>query len=220
MSALIRAITSPIGKKILMALTGLGLIGFLVLHLAGNLLIFVGADAFNEYSHKLVSNPLIYVAEGGLLLVFIAHFFTAFDLTAKNRAARPIAYERKERAGHTSRKSLASTIMFIGGLTILVFVPLHLWTFKFGPHYELHGIRDLHRLTVEVFQKPGYVVWYVIALAFVGLHLWHGFSSAFQSMGADHPVYTPILRRLGQILAVAIAGGFILIPVILFATGG
>src|SRR3972149_6035258 len=199
-----------------MALTGLALIGFLVVHLAGNLLVFSSADAFNAYSHKLASTPLIYIAEAGLVALFVAHFVTSFVLTRKNRAARRVAYSASGRAGHTSRKDLASSTMIVSGVVLLAFAVLHVKTFKFGPAYASGGdseVRDLYRLVMEVFQKPGYVLWYVAAMVLVGFHLWHGFGSAFESLGVAH---RPGLRLLGQAVAVGLAGGFLLIPVAVY----
>ncbi len=219
MSIIVQFFSSSIGRKVLMAFTGLLLIGFLVAHLAGNLLIFKGADSFNHYSHALVSNPLIYVAEIGLLLLFVGHLVSGIAVTLKNRAARPEPYARQERAGHTSHKSLSSITMIFTGLVVLGFVPLHIWTFKFGAYYESAepGMRDIHRLVLEEFQNPAWVAWYVLAMVVVGFHLWHGFGSAFETLGVHYRVP---LRRFGQGLAVVLAGGFLLIPVLVFLTGG
>ena len=212
-------LSTSIGRKILMALTGLALIGFLVVHLSGNLLVFVSPGAFNDYSHKLISNPLIYLAEVGLLVLFVAHFVSGIAVTRRNWAARPVNYQMKTRAGHTSHKSVSSTTMIVSGLVVLVFVPLHLYTFKFGPHYEFTeaGVRDLYRLVIEVFQSPLHVAWYVVAMVVIGFHLWHGFGSGFESLGMS---YRRPLRRFGQLLAVVLAGGFLLIPVVIFLRGG
>lgn len=218
MKRLATFLTTGIGRKMLMALTGLALLGFLVIHLAGNLLIFVGAKSFNDYSHALISNPFVYPAEALLLIWFVAHFVSGIQITLKNRAARPIGYEVKRQAGHTSHKSIASSTMITSGLVLLIFVPIHLWTFKFGPHYESAtdpGVRDLYRLVVEVFHKPGYVAFYFAALAVIGFHLWYGFESALESLGLNYSIG---VRRFGQVLALVLAGGFILIPLVLFAT--
>lgn len=219
MQLLVNILTSSIGRKVLMALTGLLLSGFLVVHLAGNLLVFAGAEPFNAYSEGMLSNPLIYVAEFGLLLLFIAHFVSGILVYRLNRAARPVAYEKKEPAGHTSHKSISSTTMIFTGLFLLFFVPFHLITFKFGTHYttvtEPH-MRDLYRLVIEVFSSPAYVVFYIVAMAIVGFHLWHGVGSAFQSSGL---YYRKGLRTFGQIFAIAVAGGFLIIPILLYLLG-
>lgn len=217
---MVRLLTSSIGRKLLMGATGLLLIGFLVMHLAGNLLVFVGPAAFNEYSHALVSNHLIYAAELALLVLFVLHLAVGIALTRANSAARPMGYATRRRAGHTSNKSLASTTMILSGLVVLVFVPLHLWTFKFGAWYETAGtppMRDLYRLVVEVFRDPLHVAWYVVAMVVIGFHLSHGFASGLESLGVAS---RPPLRRFSRIVAVAIAGGFAIIPLVLFIRGG
>ncbi|HWP66720.1 MAG TPA: succinate dehydrogenase cytochrome b subunit [Candidatus Limnocylindria bacterium] len=220
MSPLVRLLTSSIGRKLLMGATGLLLIGFLVVHLSGNLLLFVGPAAFNEYSHALVSNHLIYLAELALLLLFVLHFAIGIALTRANAAARPAGYATRRRAGHTSNKSLASTTMIVSGLVVLVFVPLHLWTFKFGAWYESAespGVRDLYRLVIEVFRDPLHVAWYVVAMVVIGFHLSHGFASGLESLGVAS---RPPIRSFSRALAVVIAGGFALIPIVLFLGGG
>src|SRR5688572_30284087 len=126
---------SSIGTKFLIAFTGLALFGFLVTHLAGNLLILAGPGPFNAYSHKLISNPLIYVAEAGLALLFVVHIWKTVGNYIRNRGARPVAYEVKKPAGHTSRKTLSSTWMIFSGTMILVFLVLHIKTLKFGAYY-------------------------------------------------------------------------------------
>ena len=207
--------SSTIGTKVIIALTGLALFGFLITHLAGNLLILAGPEAFNNYSHKLISNPLIYLAEAGLALIFVLHIWKTAANYFRNRAARPSGYEMKRPAGHTSRKTLSSTWMIVSGTTILVFVILHLKTLKFGPYYEAAepGVRDLYRLTIEVFQRPGYVIWYVVAMVLVGMHLRHGITSALQSLGAMPPGLTRKVLAAGAAVAVLIAGGFAVIPI-------
>jgi succinate dehydrogenase / fumarate reductase cytochrome b subunit len=219
-SRIVRFVTTSIGQKMLMGATGLLLIGFLVMHMSGNLLMFVGPDAYNHYSHKLVTNPLIYLAELGLLVLFLAHFVSGIRVWLRNRAARPVAYQLKERAHYTSHKSLASTTMILTGLVVLVFVPLHIATFKFGTHYASASepeVRDLYRLVVEDFQSPLLVGWYVLSMLVVGFHLWHGFGSGLESLGVTHKA---ALRRVGQLLAVVVAGGFVVVPIVVFLTGG
>lgn len=216
MSRLGRLLTSSIGRKMLMGASGLLLLAFLVVHVSGNLLLFAGPATFNAYSHGLVTNPLVYVAELGLLVLFVAHFVSGLVVTRTNWAARPTGYAMKRRAGGASHKSLASTTMILTGLVVLVFVPLHLWTFKYGPHYAASndpGVRDLHRLVIEVFRRPLEVAWYVAAMVIVGFHLWHGFGSGLESLGVTHQT---ALRRIGQALALAITIGFLVVPIAVF----
>jgi succinate dehydrogenase / fumarate reductase, cytochrome b subunit len=215
-------LSSTVGSKLLVGITGLFLFAFLVLHLAGNLLVFLGPETFNHYSHQLISNPLVYPAEAGLVLIFLLHAYKTIRLTFVSRAARPQRYAVKRRADYTSRKSLASTTMIVSGLFLLVFVPIHIKTFKFGAYYQTAeaNVRDLNRLVFEVFSRPGYVVFYVVAMAVVGFHLWHGVSSSVQTLGVDTPRVTPVMRRIGWAAAIIIAGGFIAIPLWIFFTGG
>jgi succinate dehydrogenase / fumarate reductase, cytochrome b subunit len=220
MSSLLRFLSSSVGTKILVALTGLGFAAFLVTHLAANLLVLVDTQAYHEYSHALISNPLIYIAEAGLVLLFVTHAFKAVAVTLQNRRARGQGYEVKKRAGHTSRKSLASTTMILSGIWLLLFAVIHLKTFKFGPWYETpDGMRDLSRLVHEVYKEPLHVVFYVLSMVVVGLHLSHGLSSAFQSMGLEHPRYNAFVRGAGLTIAIVMGLGFALIPVVIYFGG-
>jgi succinate dehydrogenase / fumarate reductase cytochrome b subunit len=211
-----RVFSSSVGTKLLIGATGVMLFVYMVLHLAGNALVFAGPDLFNEYSHTLISNPLIIPIELGLLAIFLLHIYKATRMWMSNSAARPVAYSQKERAGHTSRKSLSSTTMIWTGLLILVFVVIHVKQFKFGSWYQVTGheeVRDLFRTEVEVFRNPLWVGFYVLATLLVGLHLRHGFASAFQSLGLDHPLYTRRLTAVGIGFAILIGAGLALIPV-------
>lgn len=211
-----RTARSSVGTKLLIGLTGLALFLYMILHLAGNAIVFFGPETFNQYSHWLISNPLIVPIEIGLLLVFIAHIYKAVTMWMRNKAARPVGYQKKEWAGHKSRKSLSSSTMILSGLIIMVFVVIHVVQFRFGSYYLAAGsdsIRDLYRTEVEVFQQPGWVALYVVATLLVGLHLRHGFSSAFQSLGLDHPKYTRRLVGLGIFFAILIGVGLAVIPI-------
>jgi succinate dehydrogenase / fumarate reductase cytochrome b subunit len=211
----LQALSSSVGSKILIALTGLALVGFLVFHLAGNLLVFIGPDSYNEHAHALISNPLIVPAELGLAAIFVLHIFKAVTNFARNRSARPQPYSQKVWAGGASRKSVGSTTMIASGLVMLAFVILHLATFKYGPYYpgRLPGERDLYRLMIDVFHHPGYVVFYLVCMVIVGLHLRHGISSSFQSLGLMPGSWTGRILRAGMVLAVLVAGGFLIIPI-------
>jgi succinate dehydrogenase / fumarate reductase cytochrome b subunit len=212
----LRALSTTVGSKFLVALTGLLLVGFLVAHLAGNLLILLGGDKFNAYGHALISNPLVIPAELGLLGLLLVHMFKAIAHVLRGRGARPQGYEKKTWAGGPSRKSWASTTMALSGIFLLTFLVVHIVTFKFGPYYPSAeaGVRDLQRLVVEVFKNPLYAAGYVVAMGIVGMHLRHGISSAFQSLGLmSNSAWTTRLLGLGLTLAVVIAGGFALIPV-------
>jgi len=218
-----KAFSSSIGSKFLIAFTGLSLVVFLIAHLAGNLLFIAGPDAFNEYAHKLISNPLVYVAEFGLLAVFVLHIFKTVGMIAGSYAARPERYAKKKWAkskNDRSRKSVSSSTMILTGTITLLFVVTHLITFKFGAYYETPaGIRDLYRLQLAVFSNPGYVAFYIVAMGVIVFHLWHGTSSALQSFGFDSPTWTPRLRLVGRGLAVILGLGFAALPVYTFVMG-
>ena len=211
----LQALSTSVGSKILLALTGLALVGFLVFHLAGNLLVFFGPDSYNEHAHALISNPLIVPAELGLAAIFLLHVFKALTNFVRNLAARPQKYVRQVQAGGASRKSLGSTTMIVSGLVTFVFVFLHLVTFKYGPYYpgSVPGERDLYRLMIEVFHHPGYVAFYVVCMVVIGLHLRHGISSAFQSLGLMPDSWSGRILRAGMVLAVLVAAGFLVIPI-------
>jgi succinate dehydrogenase / fumarate reductase, cytochrome b subunit len=221
MSTLRRVFSSSVGTKLLIGLTGLALFAYLILHLAGNALIFAGPETFNEYSHALISNPLILPIEIGLLAIFLLHVYKAVTNDVTNRAARPAGYAVKKYAGHTSRKSVASSTMIWSGLVIFLFILVHVKQFKYGAWYQTvseQPIRDLARTEFEVFSQPLWVAFYVVCTLLVGLHLRHGISSGFQSLGFDHPVYTRRLTTWGVVFAVIIGGGLAFIPVWVYLT--
>ena len=214
MSSLLRFLSSSVGTKILVALTGLGFAAFLVMHLAANLLVLVDVHGYNEYSHKLITNPLIYIAEAGLVVLFLVHAFKAVMVTLRNREARGRGYAVKKRAGHTSRKSLASSTMIVSGVWLLAFLIVHVKAFRFSPTYPWgDGGRDLFRQEMENLSNPFVAGFYVLSMIVVGSHLWHGISSALQSLGLDHPRWTPRVLMAGKVFSVAIAGAFIVIAV-------
>lgn len=221
-SRLIRALSSPVGTKLLIGLTGLFLFIFLVTHLAGNLLFLLGPEAFNRYAHSLTSNPLILVAEAGLLAIFALHVLKATLNFLSNQSARPVRYRTRQwvrSKNPASRKSLASTSMIATGLVMLLFVITHLATFKFGPVYPAAGdagVRDLYRLQVEIFSSFGYVAFYMVCMSIIFLHLWHGLGSAAQSLGLEHSAWMARAWTAGQVLAGVIAGGFFILPLYTF----
>lgn len=214
----LQSFSTSIGTKILIALTGLALVGFLIFHLAGNLLLFFGPASYNGHAHELISNPLIVPAEIGLVLIFLAHIYKALANFTRNRSARPVHYQRKVWAHGASRKSVGSTTMIVSGLVTLVFVIIHLDTFKYGPYYasSVAGERDLYRLVIEVFQSPWYVGFYAACMVIIGFHLRHGISSAFQSLGLMPSAWTRAFLASGLVLAVLIAGGFFILPLYVY----
>ena len=216
-----RVFSSSVGTKLLIGMTGLALFAYLILHLVGNAMIFFGAETFNRYSHALISNPLIVPIEIGLLLIFLLHVYKTVTLWMSNNSARPVRYQMKKPAGHTSRKSLASSTMVVSGLVTLFFILVHVRQFKYGAWYTTAAdasVRDLYRTEVEVFQRPIWVAFYVLCTLLVGLHLRHGISSGFQSLGLDHPRYTRRLVAWGIMGAAIIGGGLAAIPIWVYLT--
>jgi len=216
-----RVFTSSVGTKLLIGLTGLALFVYLVLHLVGNALVFLGQETFNEYSHTLISNPLIGPIEIGLLLIFLLHVYKTVTMWFANQKARPTGYERKRPAGHTSRKSVASSTMILTGSVVLLFILVHVKQFKYGAYYASAAnpaVRDLYRTEIDVFHQPLWVAFYVICTALVALHLRHGISSGFQSIGFDHPIYTRRLVTWGIVGAIVVGGGLAVIPLVVYLT--
>lgn len=211
----LKALSTSVGSKFLVALTGLSLVGFLIIHLAGNLLVLLGPDHFNDYSHALISNPLVIPAELGLIALLLLHMFKALRHVVQGKTARPQPYTMKTWAGGPSRKTWASTTMAISGIILLAFLISHIATFKYGPYYTVPetNVRDLSLLVIEVFKSPAWVIFYVVAMGVIGMHLRHGVSSAFQSLGLMTPGWTSFILSAGLGLAVVLAGGFALIPV-------
>jgi succinate dehydrogenase / fumarate reductase, cytochrome b subunit len=220
MSTFRRVFSSSVGTKVLVGLTGLALFAYLILHLAGNALIFAGPEIFNEYSHALISNPLVVPAEIGLLVIFVLHVYKAVTNYVRHQGARPAGYAMKKNARHTSRKSVASSTMMWSGLVIFLFVLVHVKQFKYGAWYQIAGsdVRDLARTEYEVFSQPLWVIVYVVCTLLVGLHLRHGIASGFQSLGLDHPLYTRRITSWGTVLAAIIGGGLAFIPIWVFLT--
>jgi succinate dehydrogenase / fumarate reductase cytochrome b subunit len=214
MSSRIRVFSTTVGTKLLIGLTGLALFIYLITHIAGNALVFLGPTIFNQYAHTLESNPLIPVIEIGLLLIFLLHIYRTITMYLGNQQARPVRYTMKKWQGPPSRKTFASSTMIFSGLWLLIFVIIHVRAFRYGAEYETAaGVRDLYRLEMENFTNPLMVAFYVLSMLVVGSHLWHGASSAIQSLGLDHPRWTPRIRAFGKVMAVVIAGGFIVIAV-------
>jgi succinate dehydrogenase / fumarate reductase cytochrome b subunit len=203
---------SSVGTKILIGLTGLALFVYLLIHIAGNLMVFFGPAVFNKYAYTLEGNPLIPIIEIGLLLIFLIHVYKTVKMFLRNQAARPARYMQNKYAGPPSRKSLASSTMIVSGLWLLVFIIIHVKAFRYGNEYEWPaGGRDLYRLEMENFASPLMVGFYVLSMVVVGSHLWHGITSSLQTSGADNPRWTPRLLLAGKVVAVLIAGGFIVI---------
>lgn len=212
---------STIGRKQLVGVTGLGLSFFLLTHMAGNMLILVSAEAYNKYAHALVSNPLLPVAEVGLLVAFVLHLLLAIRLQIMNWGARDSRYAVMSNGAKGT--SMIQRTMWAQGSLILVFVILHLITFKYGSHYTVNyggvEMRDLHKLVVEVFSSTGYVAWYIVALIVLLFHLSHGVGSAFQTIGIHHPRYQKPIRCFSIGYAFIVIAGFLSQPIYVMMMG-
>lgn len=207
MNWLLWTLTSSIGKKLLMALTGLLFCLFVLAHLLGNLSVYGGKDYFTAYAEHLHGfGILVNVAEMGLLISAVLHISLGAILFFENLRSRPTRYVMKKTAGG---RTLSSAIMPYTGLYVLVFVLIHLFTF----HFVEHTPQTTFQLVADVFSKPGYVVFYVFSMIVLGFHVKHGLWSAFQTIGANHPRYMPLIKLASLIFSLAVGVGFGSIPV-------
>lgn len=198
---------SSIGKKMMMAVTGLGFCGFLISHLAGNLTLYGGKDAFNAYAEKLHSlGVIINMAEIGLLVFAVIHVITGMILFYQNFRARPIRYKKNKSAGG---RSIGSRTMPYTGLILLGFVILHLLDF----HFVDKSGTTIYDIVATTFSNPFYVGIYVVAMIVAALHVSHGLWSAFQTIGANHLKYMPIIRGIGVVFSLMVGAGFGMIPI-------
>ena len=213
--------STSVGTKLVIGITGLALFLYLVIHVAGNLMVFLGPAIFNRYAYVLESNPLIPLIELGLLAVFVIHIYRTIRMYLGNQQARPARYAMKKRAGKPSRKSFASSTMILSGLWLLAFLLIHVKTFRFGIDTEWPaGGRDLYRLEMEALSNPLIVGFYVLSMIVVGSHLWHGIASSLQSLGLDHPVWTPRILATAKLVAFLIAGSFAVIAMWVYLQQG
>lgn len=197
-----------------MAVTGLLLIGFVVAHLAGNLSLYKGGGAFDEYAHFIGGLEILPLAEAGLALLFLVHIYMAVRTTIENRGARPVKYGI---AGTHGKKTASSTTMFLSGLVILGFLFKHLWDFRLQKEAFEAAPEEVVRTALA---QPLTAVVYVLGATALGLHLYHAFASAFQTLGVNHPKYTPALTWIGRILAIVVALGFASFPLIFWLGQG
>lgn len=217
-----RIFNSSLGMKLLIGITGLALLLYLMLHVSANVMVVFGPSVFNGIADTLEHVPLLPVIEVGLLAIFLVHVFQTIRMFLSNQQARPVGYAQKKYAGSPSRKSLASSTMIVSGLWLLVFIVIHVKAFKYGTTYEwAEGGKDFYRLEMDNFVgHPLIVGFYVLSMLVVGSHLWHGASSAFQSLGVENRRWTPALLVAGRTIAVLIAGGFIAIALWAYFVAG
>jgi succinate dehydrogenase / fumarate reductase, cytochrome b subunit len=219
-SALVSYVNTTVGRKFIMALSGLGLAGFVMGHMAGNMLIFAGAEAYNTYGHTLTHSPIYPVIAVGLLACIVVHAFMGFLLQRQNMEARGGQGYAMPAEFAGKGTPVSSKTMIFSGTILFVFIWTHLMNFKWGTHYTItHSgveMRDLHRLIIEKFQNLYYVVGYTVALIALAFHLKHGVNSLFQSLGFNHPRYTPLIKNIGILYAIVVAAGFISQPLYVY----
>ncbi|HUG51959.1 MAG TPA: succinate dehydrogenase cytochrome b subunit [Vicinamibacteria bacterium] len=205
---------STLGLKIVMALTGLVLFGFVVGHMVGNLQVYLGRAAFNAYAESLRElghGGLLWVARTGLIVAAGLHIWSAWRLTLVNRAARPVGYRQVERREST----FASRTMRWTGVILLLFLVYHLLHFTFGPRaVHPHFVPgDAYHNFVTGFQNPLVSAFYVLAMVFLGLHLYHGAWSFMQTLGLSHPRYDRLRHAFATVLTVVVVVGNISFPI-------
>ena len=201
---------STIGKKAIMAVTGLILFGFLIAHMLGNLQIFLGSQVMNHYAETLHGNPpLLWTARTILLISVVLHIWASLQLTMIKREARPVAYVKRANVN----SSWASRSMMLSGPIVAAFVVfhlLHLTTGTIHPNFvELHAYENL----VNGFMVVPFSIVYIVVMILIGFHLNHGIWSMFQSLGFSHPRYTPMIKKFAAVFSWILIAGFISVPV-------
>ena len=215
--------SASIGKKLLMSLAGLFLVVYLVLHLGINITIILCSttETFNKAAHFMGTNPVIKVMEFVLFGGFFLHMIYGVIVNIKNMQARPVGYK----VSNNSQLSFFSKYMMHTAIVITIFLVLHLLDFYIkgkvlgdAPDVTYGGVtmHDLGALVLARFKIGWVVIVYVVALLGLGFHLHHGFQSAFQTLGLNHPVYTPIIKAIGLIYSIFITVGFISIPIVIY----
>jgi len=214
-------LTSTIGKKLIMSLTGLFLISFLVIHCTINAMIFLndGGAAFSHWGHFMGTNAIIRTLEIGLVIGFLLHIIDGYGLLALNRKARPVSYAK---VAHTGNITWYSRSMGLLGTLILLFLILHTYHFWI-PNRLSQGLTnweegeiDLYAKMLVVFQEPWIVIVYVLGCFSLFWHLLHGFKSAFQSLGLNHLKYNGVISFVGTAFAIIVPIIFALMPISIY----
>lgn len=219
-----QTLSSSLGRKVIMSLTGLFLSSFLIIHMAGNLQLFKGDNgrAFNEYTYFMTHNPFILTVSYLLYTSILVHALMSLVLTRHNQESRPVkyAYSRPE-----ANSPWSSRNMGILGTVLLLFIIIHMRTFWYEMHfgsvpmaeYDGKQYKDLYAVVKEAFAQWWYVLLYVISMVAVGFHLAHGFQSGFQSLGIRHTKYTPMIEFVGRyFFALIIPVAFAAMPIYVF----
>ena len=213
--------SSTLGRKLIMALTGLFLITFLAVHLAGNLQLLKddGGKSFNIYAEFMSTNPLIQTVSKVNFALILIHIVWAIVLTRKNKAARGQSYAKSNQSSHWTSRNMG-----ILGTIIFIFLVVHLRHFYAEMHwggiptvsYEGKEVRDIYTTVSFWFGKAWYAGLYVVCMIGLAFHLWHGFSSAFQTLGLNHVKYNPVIDFVGKTFAIVVPALFALIPILMF----
>ena len=213
---MINYLSSSIGKKQLIAISGLAMVGFLVVHLLGNFLMYLGPEAINSYAKKLHDlGALLWVARAGLLAMFVMHFSLIGVLVYQNKKARKNEYYMPL---HKKTRSIFTKTMRLSGVVVFVYIFVHLIDFTFTPHIDenstINGIYyGLYGHVYNYFLNPIRAAFYIVAMISIGFHLIHGVQSTMQTFGFNHPVYTPLIMKLSWAIGVLLALGFSSIPI-------
>ena len=223
MSWLTTTFSSSLGKKLIMALTGLFLCTFLVVHLIGNLQLLKadGGESFNLYAKFMTSNPLIKTTSYLLYLSILGHAFWGLSLVFKNKKARPVGYYASNNSSTWNSRNMG-----LLGTIVLAFIVGHMAQFWWKYHNPgidypvqmIEGVeyKNLYLMVVQAFQEAWMVGLYVISMAAIAFHLNHGFQSAFQTLGMNHPKYTPTIKVIGAVFAYVTSAAFAFLPVYIF----
>jgi succinate dehydrogenase / fumarate reductase cytochrome b subunit len=225
MSWLSTTFSSSLGKKLIMALTGLFLCTFLVVHLIGNLQLLKadGGQSFNLYAKFMTSNPLIKTTSYLLYASILGHAIWGLLLTLKNKKARPVGYYASNNASTWNSRNMG-----ILGTIVLAFIVGHMgdfwWEYKFEEGFPVQMIdgveyKDLYKEVIEAFHQSWLVALYTLAMVAISFHLHHGFQSAFQTLGVNHKKYTPFIKGFGAVFAYIIPAAFAAIPLIILIRG-
>jgi succinate dehydrogenase / fumarate reductase, cytochrome b subunit len=221
MSWLVDFVKSSIGAKVVMGVTGVMLIGFVIMHMVGNLQVFLGPETLNAYGKMLHDlGGLLWVARFGLIGAVVLHIASGLRLASLNKAARPVRYVHET----TVQASFASRYMKMSGLVVLAFVVYHLLHFTLGGATPDHtslmtklsdgtDVKDIYKMVVLGFQQPAVSAAYIIAMVLLGLHLNHGATSLFQSLGLRNVKYNTLIDKVGPALSIFVVVGNCSMPI-------
>jgi succinate dehydrogenase / fumarate reductase cytochrome b subunit len=203
---------SSVGRKVVMAVTGVILFGFATVHMLGNMQAYLGSEAFNEYAkflHHMVHGAGIWIFRAVLLTAAILHLWAAASLTKANMAARPVGYRLQQ----TSASTWASRTMRWSGVILAAFIVYHLLHLTFGSVHPAFDPANPHQNFVKGFQVPAVAAFYIVAQLCLGLHMWHGVWSTTQSLGLVHPRYDALRRYIATGLTFVVVAGNISFPI-------